>query len=171
VAALTGAYPFSTRPLLVQPNCAEIAKQKMATKHVNGVVQQYAVALTAGLAVLADSTFADTTITNGGTYTNDNSNTTSSNVNVRVWNDTGMPTMFNDSTLQVQPNEKTPGIYLNDAILFTGSAGTINWKFNNNDVDHGMTNVVSSTASGAQTFALYTGNSGNGDQKSVGFEI
>ncbi len=133
------------------------------------MTQHYLLASALGLALCVGSACADTTISTGGTYTIDNSNTTSNSV-YRIWNDTGTLTMSNGATLVVQPSQKPPTNYFADAVLFAGGAGTITMKFNDNDTDFLWTNSVSSSATGPQTLAVYTGYLGNGDRESVTFK-
>jgi autotransporter-associated beta strand protein len=135
---------------------------------ISAVVKQFAVGLAACAALLAGSARADTTISSGSTFTIDNSNTTLSGT-TRTWNDTGTLTMFNGATLQSWPSQ-TNTVDNNDALVFKGTGGTIAFKFNGNDSDFMMNGAsITSTATGAQTLALHTGNNGNGDRESVTF--
>ncbi len=132
------------------------------------MVKRFSVAVAAGLVFCAGSAFADTIIGTGGTYTINTTNTTT-NGTFTVWNDAGTLTMSNGATLLVAPSQHPATNYNNDAILFAGGAGTNTMKFNDNDTDFQMTNSVSSTATNAQTLALYTGYLGNGDRETVTF--
>lgn len=126
-----------------------------------------ALALAAGAAFLAGTAMADTTIAANGTFTIDNGDTTVVGTTT-TWNDTGTLTINNGGTLQTWPNQNE-AVVNNDAIVFTGAGGTISLKFNGNDTDHMLAGAITSTATGAQTLALYTGYNGNGDRESVTF--
>jgi len=135
---------------------------------MRGVVKQSVFGWAMALAFWAGSVRADTTISNGATYTIDDSNTTI-NGNTRTWNDTGTLTMFNGATLQTWPTQINT-VSNNDAIVFAGTSGTNTLRFNMNDTDHVLTSSpITSTATGAQTLAVYTGYNGNGDRESVTF--
>lgn len=138
-------------------------------KRISAWVKTFAAGSAVALGLSASSAFADVTISNGVTYLVDNSNTTSNNVNERVWNESNLLTMFNGAILQVQPNQKPPGIYLNAPLILAGGAGTVTMRFNNNDADYLWTNSISSVATGAQTLALFTGYNNNGDRASLTF--
>ena len=139
----------------------------MKMMNLNKVVRQFAVGLAVGLATLVGSARADTTINPGGTFTIDNNNTTIAGT-TRTWNDTGTLTMFNGAALQTWPSQINT-VANNDAIVFAGTGGTITFRFNDNDTDFMMKGPVTSTATGAQTIALFTGYNGNGDRESVTF--
>ena len=111
---------------------------------------------------------AATTINPGSTFTIDNSNVTVAGTTT-TWNDTGTLTIFNGGTLQTSPTQNQT-IANNDAIVFTGTGGTITLIFNGNDADHMLNGwSITSTATGPQTLDLYTGYLGNGDRGSVTF--
>ena len=140
----------------------------MKMMNLNEVVRQFAVGLAVGLATLAGSARADTTINPGGTFTIDNNNTIIAGT-TRTWNDTGTLTMFNGATLQTWPSQINT-VANNDAIVFKGTGGTITFRFNANDTDFMMNgSSITSTATGAQTLAILTGYSGNGDREAVTF--
>ena len=118
--------------------------------------------------MLAVSARASTTISANGTFTIDNSNTALSGT-TRTWNDTGTLTMSNGAVLQTWPSQ-TNTVVNNDAIVLAGATGTISFRYNGNDSDFMMNGAsVTSTATGAQTLAIHTGYSGNGDRESVTF--
>jgi autotransporter-associated beta strand protein len=138
----------------------------MKIMNMSVIVKQFAVGLAACVAFLADSARADTTITNGNTFTIDNSNVTVSGTTT-TWNDTGTLTIENGGVLQSWPQNRS--VVNNDAIVFAGVAGTITLRFNSNDTDFMLNGAISSTATGAQTLAVFTGYRGNGDRESVTF--
>jgi hypothetical protein len=107
---------------------------------------------------------AATTIESGSTFTIDKTNTTFSG-DTGTWADTGKLTMFNGATLQTWPPSTT--VVNNDAIVLAGTSGTITLRFNGNDRDFMLNGAISSTATAAQTLALFTGYGGNGDRESV----
>ncbi|MEI8107710.1 MAG: autotransporter-associated beta strand repeat-containing protein, partial [Verrucomicrobiota bacterium] len=110
---------------------------------------------------------ASTTINPGDTFDIDNSNTTATG-NTTTFNDAGSMTIFNGGTLQVHPGQND-NIPFSNNLIFTGTAGTISLKFNNNDTDYRFNGPITSTATGAQTLAIETGFQGNGDRESVTF--
>jgi autotransporter-associated beta strand protein len=134
---------------------------------IRGVVPRFTAGLAAGLALVAGGARADTTINTGDTFTIDNNNTTLSGA-TRTWNDSGTLTMFNGATLQTWPSQINT-VANNDAIVLAGAGGTIALKFNDNDTDFMLNGSIVSSATGAQTLALYTGYNGNGDRESVTF--
>jgi hypothetical protein len=95
----------------------------MKTINIGVLVRFFPAACATWLALGAGSAFADVTISNGVTYLVDNSNTTSNNVNVRVWNESNLLTMFNGSILQVQPN-LTPPMLTNSV---SGTTLSLSW--------------------------------------------
>ena len=126
--------------------------------------------MAAGAAFCAGSARADTTIASGDSFTIDDSNITVSDI-TKTWTDTGTLTISGGGTLQTWPTQGGAlNVINNDAIVFTGTGGTISLKFNGNDTDHMLVgSTITSTATGAQTLALYTGYNGNGDRESVNF--
>ena len=123
----------------------------------------------AALLALAPSIVrAATTINAGATFTIDDSNTTKVGTTT-TWNDTGTLTIQSGATLQTWPAQNN-SVINNNAIVFTGTSGTITMLFNDNDTDFKMNgSSMTSTATGAQTLAIFTGNNGNGDRESVTF--
>ncbi|MCF7733782.1 MAG: DUF2341 domain-containing protein, partial [Akkermansiaceae bacterium] len=121
----------------------------------------------AGVLGLFQFASADTTINSGGSFTINDGNTTKVGT-VTTWNDTGTLTIHGGGTLQTWPlqNEEVAN---NASIVFAGSGGTINLRFNDNDTHFTLNGPLTSTATGAQTLAVYTGNNGNGDRESVTF--
>jgi autotransporter-associated beta strand protein len=120
------------------------------------------------LALAPPTARASTTIASGGTFTIDNTNTTVVGTTT-TWNDTGTLTINNGGILQSWPSQNQSMIN-NDAIVFTGAAGTIALRYNGNDTDFMMNgSSITSTATGAQTLAILTGYNGNGDRESVTF--
>ncbi|MCX6877119.1 MAG: DUF2341 domain-containing protein [Verrucomicrobia bacterium] len=130
-------------------------------------MKQFAVGMAVGLALWAASSRADTTISAGGTFTIDDTNTTLSGT-TRTWTDTGILSMFNGATLQTWPTQINT-VANNDAIAFKGAGGTYSLRYNANDTDFMMNGAITSTATGAQTLAILTGYGGNGDRESVTF--
>ena len=116
---------------------------------------------------LVQKSSADVTVTNGQTYSIDNTNTTLSG-RTRTWNEAGTLTMNNGSALNTNPSQTLTGNN-NAAIVFAGTSGTVTMRFNNNDMDHMLNGAMSSTAIGAQLLDIYTGFNGNGDRASVTF--
>ena len=116
---------------------------------------------------LVQKSSADVTVTNGQTYSIDNTNTTLSGT-TRTWNEAGTLTMNNGSALNTNPSQTLTGNN-NAAIVFAGTSGTVTMRFNNNDMDHMLNGAMSSTAIGAQLLDIYTGFNGNGDRASVTF--
>ena len=121
----------------------------------------------AGVLGLPPSASAATTINSGATFTIDDSNTTLA-ASVRTWNETGVLTIQGGGTLQTWPSQ-TPTVANNASIVFAGGAGTIALRFNGNDSHFTLNGPVSSTATGAQTLAVFTGYSSNGDREAVTF--
>ena len=112
------------------------------------------------MAFLGGSARADTTITNGQpvTVTDPNAWTGSA----------GTVTINSGATLQFQPSAQ--GTYaLANNLIFAGSAGTINLGFKANDTIYTWSGSITSTATGAQTLAITTGQSNNGDREEVTF--
>ncbi len=122
----------------------------------------------AGVLAVFQSAGASTTINSGATFTIDNSNTTIAGY-VTTWNDTGTLTINGGGTLQTWPPQNRT-VFNNNNIVFAGSGGTITMRFNDNDTDFQLNGAsITSTATGAQTLAVFTGNNSNGDRESVTF--
>ena len=134
----------------------------MNTMNIGAVVRQFAVCA----ALLVSSARADTTISSG-TFTINDANCTKAGTTT-TWNDTGTCTISAGATLATLPTQNNT-VANNDALVLTGSGGTITFNFNDNDTDFMLNGAVSSTATGAQTLAIYTGSGGNGDRESVTF--
>jgi autotransporter-associated beta strand protein len=137
---------------------------------IRGNLKHLALAVAVGASFMAGSASADTTINTGEIFTINDANCTKvdSPRTTWTWNDTGTLTMLNGATLQTWPTQAGPqDVINNDAILFSGTAGTITFKFNGNDTDFMLNGPLTSTATGAQTLAINTGNNGNGDRESV----
>ncbi|MEI6606517.1 MAG: hypothetical protein WCP35_14500, partial [Verrucomicrobiota bacterium] len=118
------------------------------------------------LALAAPAARASTTISSGTFIIND-ANCTKVGTTT-TWNDTGTCTISAGATLTTQPGQNNT-VANNDALAFAGGSGTITFNFNDNDTDFMLNGAVSSAATGAQTLAIYTGYSGNGDRESVTF--
>lgn len=130
-------------------------------------VKRFAVVFATCAAIFSGSAHANTVISANNSFTIDNSNTTVSG-STTTWNDIGTLTINNGGTLFTVPNQNNV-VANNDAIVLSGSAGTISLRYNGNDTNFAMNGAVSSTATGAQTLAIYTGYSGNGDREAVTF--
>ncbi len=128
--------------------------------------KQFAVGMAVCSVLLAASLRADTTISSG-TFTINDANCTKAGTTT-TWNDTGTCTISAGATLATLPLQNNT-VANNDALVFAGSGGTITFNFNDNDTDFMLNGSVSSTATGAQTLAIYTGSGGNGDRESVTF--
>jgi autotransporter-associated beta strand protein len=136
--------------------------------NMSAVAKRIAAGLAACAAFMACGSRASTTIASGSTFTIDNTNTTVSGTTT-TWNDTGTLTISGGGTLQTWPNQNQ-SVVNNDAIVFAGAGGTITLRFNGNDTDHMLNGAsITSTATGAQTLAVFPGYSGNGDRESVTF--
>ena len=133
---------------------------------IRGVVRPLALGWAVGLALWAGSARANTTITNGSTFTINDGNCTVAG-STTTWNATGTLTIWNGATLQTWPRPNNV-VANNDAIVFKGINGTITLQFNDNDTKFTL-NGPTSTATGAQTLAITLGNNGNGDRESVVF--
>ena len=116
---------------------------------------------------LVEHAAADVTVTNGQTFSIDNTNTTVVGT-IRTWNEAGTLTLNNGSAINTNPSQTQTGNN-NAAIVFAGTAGTVTMRFNNNDMDHMLNGAISSTATGTQLLDIYTGYNGNGDRASVTF--
>ena len=116
---------------------------------------------------LVENAAADVTVTNGQTFSIDNTNTTVVGT-IRTWNEAGTLTLNNGSAINTNPSQTQTGNN-NAAIAFAGTAGTVTMRFNNNDMDHMLNGAISSTATGTQLLDIYTGYNGNGDRASVTF--
>ena len=112
---------------------------------------------------------ADTTVTDGQTYSIDDTNTTLSGTS-RTWNETGTLTLNNGSILYSNTTQ-TQTLNNNAAIVFAGTTGTVTLRFNGNDMDHILNGAISSTATGARLLDIYTGYEGTngGDHASLTF--
>jgi autotransporter-associated beta strand protein len=121
----------------------------------------------AGVLGLFQLAGAATTINPGSTFTINDGNTTRVGT-LTTWNDTGTLTIHGGGTLQTWPLQNN-AVANNAPIVFAGNGGTIALKFNDNDTHFTVNGSISSTATGAQTLAVYTGYSGNGDREAVTF--
>ena len=128
--------------------------------NIRAVAKQFAVGLAACVAFLGGSARADTLIISGQTVTVTDPNTWTGSA--------GTVTINNGATLQFQPSSQ--GTYaLANNLIFAGSAGTINLGFKDNDTIFTLSGSITSTATGAQTLAITTGQSNNGDREEVTF--
>jgi hypothetical protein len=81
----------------------------------------------------------------------------------------GTITMNHGAALQINPGSN--GTYtISNPFVLSGSAGTINLRCNRNDTIYNFIGPFSSTASAAQTLAINTGYSGNGDRQEITFD-
>ncbi|MEI6606676.1 MAG: autotransporter-associated beta strand repeat-containing protein, partial [Verrucomicrobiota bacterium] len=131
-----------------------IHNSRYALKHL-------ALAAALGIGLGTGTATADTTIITGQTVTVNN--------DAGAWAaGAGVVTINNGGTLYFDP---TQGNYtLANDFIFAGNGGNINLTFKGNDTDYKLTGPMTSTATGAQTLAVITGNNNNGDRESVTFD-
>jgi len=133
-------------------------KRTIKIRNLGAVVKRFTAGFAACVTLLAGPARADTTITGTTTVTTPATWTTTA----------GSVTINNGATLQFQPTAQGTYPFANNLIL-AGSAGTINLGFKANDTIYTWNGSVTSTATGAQTLAITTGQSSNGDREEVTF--
>ncbi|MEI6533916.1 MAG: DUF2341 domain-containing protein, partial [Verrucomicrobiaceae bacterium] len=111
-----------------------------------------------GVLSMLQSANADTTISSTVTVTDPNT----------YFGSAGVITITNGGTLKTIPASQ--GNYsISNAFNLSGASGTVNMQFNDNDTTFTFNGPFTSSATGAQTLAITTGVSGNGDRESVSF--
>jgi autotransporter-associated beta strand protein len=125
--------------------------------HVNRRISLIAAACLLGLVpAIAPHASAQTTISGTVTVTDP----------ATYFGSAGTITIPSGSTLQINPGAN--GTYnISNPFVLSGGAGTVGLKVNRNDTIYNFTGPFSSTATGAQTLALFTGYAGNGDREEM----